>query len=193
MRGQLAADRIHVCRHQRVVENRPPFISLNPSNRAEGYEAFDSRRMPADKWLTAAGAKRHRRPQRPIDETPSRFYAVRLLAIGGHRESGGVAWLARHWEIALRKRDSSLVSFSDPAELARVRESFLKKMLAPLTVDSWLRPLVSVVWVLLLSTCAVPRVPGWALHATNIYITVSSSKGSQGPISAWNARFRQRP
>ena len=35
--------------------------------------------------------------------------------------------IVRHLGIALRNRDSSLVSCSDPAELARVREKWCKK------------------------------------------------------------------
>ena len=38
--------------------------------------------------------------------------------------------IVRHCGIALHKTDSSLVSFSDPSELARVRDGFLKKKLA---------------------------------------------------------------
>jgi len=38
--------------------------------------------------------------------------------------------IVRHCGIALQKADSSLVSFSDPKELARVRDGFLKKKLA---------------------------------------------------------------
>ena len=41
-----------------------------------------------------------------------------------------VAGIVKHLGIALRNRDSSLVSASDPDELARVRESWLKKKLA---------------------------------------------------------------
>lgn len=41
-----------------------------------------------------------------------------------------IAGIVRYCGIALRNRDSSLVSFSDPAETARVRENFLKKKLA---------------------------------------------------------------
>ena len=37
--------------------------------------------------------------------------------------------IVRHLGIALRNRDSSLVSCSDPSELARVREKWLKKKL----------------------------------------------------------------
>ncbi|MCB1508186.1 MAG: DUF2853 family protein [Hyphomicrobiaceae bacterium] len=40
-----------------------------------------------------------------------------------------VAGLVRHYGIALRNRDSSLVAASDPAELARLRDRFLKKKL----------------------------------------------------------------
>ena len=41
-----------------------------------------------------------------------------------------IAGIVRHCGIALHKVDSSLVSYSDPAELARVREGFIKKKLA---------------------------------------------------------------
>lgn len=40
-----------------------------------------------------------------------------------------IAGIVRYCGIALRNRDSSLVSFSDPAELKRVRTNFLKKKL----------------------------------------------------------------
>ena len=45
-----------------------------------------------------------------------------------------IAGIVKHCGIALQKVDSSLVSFSDKAELDRVREGFLKKKLA-LTQD----------------------------------------------------------
>lgn len=45
-------------------------------------------------------------------------------------DDGVIAGIVRHCGIALRNRDSSLVSFSDPAETGRVRENFLKKKLA---------------------------------------------------------------
>lgn len=41
-----------------------------------------------------------------------------------------VAGIIRHCGISLHKADSSMVSFSDPAELARVRDRFMKKKLA---------------------------------------------------------------
>lgn len=47
-----------------------------------------------------------------------------------------VAGLVKHLGIALRNVDSSLVSASDPAELARVREGFLKKKLARPETDA---------------------------------------------------------
>lgn len=40
-----------------------------------------------------------------------------------------IAGIVRYCGIALRNRDSSLVSFGDPAETARVRENYLKKKL----------------------------------------------------------------
>lgn len=41
-----------------------------------------------------------------------------------------VAGIVKHCGIALHSRDASLVAATDPKELARVRESFLKKKLA---------------------------------------------------------------
>jgi hypothetical protein len=40
-----------------------------------------------------------------------------------------IAGIVKYCGIALQDRDSSLVSFTDPAEVARVRENFLKKKL----------------------------------------------------------------
>ena len=45
-------------------------------------------------------------------------------------DDGVIAGIVRYCGIALQKVDSSLVSFSDPTELARVRNNFLKKKLA---------------------------------------------------------------
>ena len=44
-------------------------------------------------------------------------------------DEGAVQGIIRHCGIALRTRDASLISFSDPEELARVRESFLRRKL----------------------------------------------------------------
>jgi len=44
-------------------------------------------------------------------------------------DDGIIAGIVRYCGIALQKRDSSLVAFSDPKELSRVRENFLKKKL----------------------------------------------------------------
>ena len=53
---------------------------------------------------------------------------VKIYAPGASDEA--IAGIVRHCGIALRNRDSSLVSFSDKAETDRVREGFLKKKLA---------------------------------------------------------------
>ncbi len=44
-------------------------------------------------------------------------------------DEDAVAKIVKHLGIALRNRDSALVSGSDPSELERVRESWLKKKL----------------------------------------------------------------
>ena len=47
-----------------------------------------------------------------------------------------VAGIVRYCGIALRKRDSSLVSFSDKEEVVRVRDNFLKKKLGLTAPDA---------------------------------------------------------
>jgi len=47
-----------------------------------------------------------------------------------------IAGVVHHCGIALHKQDSSLVSFSDPEELKRVREGFMKKKLARTESDA---------------------------------------------------------
>ena len=46
-----------------------------------------------------------------------------------------IAGIIRHCGISLHKVDSSLVSFGDPTELARVRDGFMKKKLALTDAD----------------------------------------------------------
>jgi hypothetical protein len=45
-------------------------------------------------------------------------------------DTDAVAGIVKHLGIALMKKDSSLVAASDPEELKRVREGFMKKKLA---------------------------------------------------------------
>jgi Protein of unknown function (DUF2853) len=49
--------------------------------------------------------------------------------VAAHDEAA-IKGIVRHCGIALTKRDSAHVAFSDPAEVARVREGFMKKKLA---------------------------------------------------------------
>jgi len=53
---------------------------------------------------------------------------VRIYA--PNADDAAIKGIVRHCGIALQKTDSSLVAFSDKAELDRVREGFLKKKLA---------------------------------------------------------------
>jgi outer membrane protein OmpA-like peptidoglycan-associated protein len=53
-------------------------------------------------------------------------------------DDGVIAAIVRYCGIALRNRDSSLVSFTDPEETGRVRENYLKKKLGLTDPDSTL-------------------------------------------------------
>lgn len=56
-----------------------------------------------------------------------------------------IAGIVRHCGIALRKRDSSLVSMGDPKETGRVRENFLKKKLGLTEADAALDAAIAAV------------------------------------------------
>jgi hypothetical protein len=56
-----------------------------------------------------------------------------------------IAGIVRYCGIALRKRDSSLVSMSDPKETGRVRENFLKKKLGLVEADEVLDAAITAV------------------------------------------------
>jgi hypothetical protein len=71
------------------------------------------------------------------------FADVRKYAPGADPDH--VAGIVRYCGIALRKRDSALVSFSSPEETARVRENFLKKKLALSDPDSALDEAITAV------------------------------------------------
>jgi hypothetical protein len=57
-------------------------------------------------------------------------YVENIKQYTGEVHEGAVQGIVRHCGIALQSKDASLVSASDPAELARVRESFLVKKLS---------------------------------------------------------------
>jgi hypothetical protein len=57
-------------------------------------------------------------------------YDINIKKYANEFNEGAVAGVVRHCGIALQSRDASLVSCSDPEELKRVREGFLKKKLA---------------------------------------------------------------
>jgi 3-dehydroquinate synthetase len=57
-------------------------------------------------------------------------WAVDVKKYDAGASDAAIKGIVKHCGIALRKRDSSLVSFSDKEEVARVRNGFLKKKLA---------------------------------------------------------------
>ena len=57
-------------------------------------------------------------------------YAEDVKKYVSNVDTGAVDGIVKHLGIALRTKDASLVAASDPEELKRVREGFLKKKLA---------------------------------------------------------------
>jgi hypothetical protein len=56
-------------------------------------------------------------------------YAADIKKYTSNVDNAAVAGIVKHLGIALRSKDSSLVSASDAEELARVRDGFMKKKL----------------------------------------------------------------
>ena len=63
-------------------------------------------------------------------------WAVDVKKYAPKANEKAIAGIVKHCGIALRNRDSSLVSFTDKAETDRVRESFLKKKLGLTASDA---------------------------------------------------------
>ena len=63
-------------------------------------------------------------------------WAADVKKYAPNADDGVIAAIVRYCGIALRNRDSSLVSFSDPTELARVRTNYLQKKLGLTQADS---------------------------------------------------------
>ena len=68
--------------------------------------------------------------------TPKPDYSIDIAKYTANVSAKAIAGIVKHLGIALRNRDSSLVSASDPAELARVRDGFMKKKLALTQTDT---------------------------------------------------------
>lgn len=63
-------------------------------------------------------------------------YAADIQKYTSTVDTAAVAGIVKHLGIALRSKDSSLVSASDPEELKRVRDGFMKKKLALTGTDA---------------------------------------------------------
>jgi hypothetical protein len=63
-------------------------------------------------------------------------WAADVKKYASNADDKAIAGIVRYCGIALQKRDSSLVSFSDKTEVARVRDNFLKKKLGLTSPDA---------------------------------------------------------
>lgn len=72
-------------------------------------------------------------------------WAVDVKKYASNADEKAIAGIVRHCGIALQKKDSSLVSFSDKEETARVRTNFLKKKLGLTNPDAELDQAIAAV------------------------------------------------
>lgn len=66
---------------------------------------------------------------------PLPYYVDDIKKYTGSVNQAAVQGIVKHLGIALHKKDSSLVSASDPTETARVRDGFMKKKLGLTQAD----------------------------------------------------------
>ena len=57
-------------------------------------------------------------------------YSINIKKYVSNPDTGAIDGIVKHLGIALRSKDSSLVAASDPEEVKRVRDGFMKKKLA---------------------------------------------------------------
>ncbi|HAH11697.1 MAG TPA: hypothetical protein DCL54_05875 [Alphaproteobacteria bacterium] len=67
---------------------------------------------------------------------PLAYYVEDIKKYAPAVNEAAVQGIVKHLGIALHKKDSSLVSASDPTELARVRDGFMKKKMALTHTDA---------------------------------------------------------
>ena len=92
-------------------------------------------------------------------------YVPNVQQYHAEADDAAVKGIVRHCGIALRSRDSSLVSGSDKSELDRVREGFLKKKLALTDSDAELDAAIKAVMVTMKGERAKSRVTVYYLLA----------------------------
>jgi outer membrane protein OmpA-like peptidoglycan-associated protein len=99
-------------------------------------------------------------------------------------DDGIIAGIVRYCGIALQKRDSSLVSFGDPAETKRVRENYLKKKLALTDSDDKLDAAIAAVGVRMKGENFRNRVTVYYLLAEQFGKLQTFAKVAKAPAAA---------
>lgn len=108
-----------------------------------------------------------------------------------------IAGIVRYCGIALTKRDSSLVAFSDSKETDRVRNNFLKKKLARTEADSVLDAAIAAVGETMKADRTKNRVTVYYLLADKfdslgLFLKSSNAK-AKAPVKATGAAVEKKP
>ena len=79
------------------------------------------------------------------EDIMSEDWAQDVLKYAPNADRKAIEGIVRHCGIALRSRDAALVAFTDPEEVKRVRESFLRKKLGLTVPDAELDTAIAAV------------------------------------------------
>lgn len=99
------------------------------------------------------------------NEAPAIDWAVDVKRYVPGADHGAIAGIVHHSMVALKTRDTSLVSFGNPADTRRVRESFCKKTLGLTEPDAVLDSAIAAVGQRMSDSTSPHRVTAYYLLA----------------------------
>lgn len=114
-------------------------------------------------------------------------------------DTGAIAGIVHHSMVALKTRDASLVSFGNPAETRRVRESFCKKTLGLTDPDAVLDSAIAEVGQRMSDSTSTHRVTAYYLLADHFdrlgqfRAAATPSAEAARPLAPWAATMFDGP
>lgn len=132
------------------------------------------------------------------NEAPAIDWAVDVKRYVPTADNDAIAGLVRHSLVALKTRDSALVSFGNPAEARRVRENFCKKTLGLSDPDAVLDSAIAAVGERMSDSTSRHRVTAYYLLADHFdklgqFSAPTPSLPAAPPLAPWAATMFDGP
>ncbi|SHN57544.1 DUF2853 family protein [Erythrobacter sanguineus] len=133
------------------------------------------------------------------NEAPAIDWADDVKRYVPSADNGAIAGIVHHSMVALKTRDASLVSFGNPAETRRVRESFCKKTLGLTDPDAALDSAIAAVGQRMSDSTSPHRVTAYYLLADHFdrlgqfRAAATPSAEAARPLAPWAATMFDGP